>query len=860
MKKIVISRRALLVALTILMSAPIWADQGYAVLTSNGDDVVITEGTGANAKDVTYPGEGKTLTFYYGTPTGTADADYFNTDNTGEAPGWFAENPYITKVVFDASYDDARPKNCRKWFYHSPNLTTITGIEYLHTDNVKSMLGMFSGCKNLTSLVVTGFNTSNVTTMSGMFQGCNNLTTLNVSGFDTSAVKDMSYMFSSCVGLQSLNVTNFDTSSVTDMTYMFNGCSNLSSLNVTGFKTSNVTSMWRMFSGCSSLPSLDVTNFDTSNVENMNSMFGGCSSLPSLDVTGDNFKTAKVIDMGYMFSGCSKLPSLDVSHFDTSIVKDMSGMFNGCSSLPSLDVTNFDTSSVTNMQRMFMGCSKLSSLDVSNFVTSNVTNMSNMFANCSVLSLDVSNFDTSNVTNMHSMFYYCRNMQYLNLDPSKFITSKVTDMAFMFNLCNNLQSIDMSGFDTSNVTDMASMFSSCNSLTSLDVSKFDTKKVTDMRTLFNQCSSLTSLTFGKDFSTESVQTYHKTGDTDNYAAYDGCKQMWGMFAGGKLRYIDFYNSEDVDAITSVNLSDVTNMFYGTSATTVIYLPKSSGEVKNVTNVVYSQNPGGGGHGGGATNYILRCPKYYSADKVDIEFPRDFKTNEATYTRTMSNNYGSAILPYAFTTNENIQAYKQDKEYADINMMFFKDVETVAAHTPFAFKKLASGGIADFTMTDSSENFGITVYATRSTKADEDTWTGEKGAPYEDITGNISQDSNLSGWSTKGYYVNQTLNSNTDGPFFYIAQEKFKSANGNVTLPPHRVSFHNANQAGAKNLDIMTSASEDEVVTAIKEAELRKTEREAEAFYDTAGRRVERLQPGINIVRMTDGTVKKVIIR
>ncbi len=269
---------------------------------------------------------------------------------------------------------------------------------------------------------------------------------INVTG-----MTDASYLFSGCSNLTSLDVSGFDTSNVTDMRWMFYGCSGLTSLDVSGFDTSNVTYMWQMFYGCSGLTSLDVSGFDTSNVTDMNGVFGGCSGLTSLDVSG--FDTGNVTDMGSMFSGCSGLTGLDVSGFDTSSVTNMHSMFSGCSGLTSLDVSGFDTSSVTNMNYMFSGCSGLISLDVSGFDTSNMTYMGWMFSGCSGLtsldsmfegcssltSLDVSGFDTSNVTDMRWMFYGCSGLT--SLDASGFDTSSVTDMGGMFEGCNDLTTI-----------------------------------------------------------------------------------------------------------------------------------------------------------------------------------------------------------------------------------------------------------------------------------------------------------------------------------------------------------------------------------------------------------------------------------
>ena len=150
--------------------------------------------------------------------------------NEGEnLPGWykFDDNNHshnaniIKKVIFDASFANARPTSCYKWFYGCTDLTTIEGIEYLNTENVTNMGWMFSNCEALTILDVSNFDTKNVTNMRCMFSICFALTTLDVSNFDTQNVTNMSNMFSDCSALTTLDLSNFDTKNVTDMSWMF---------------------------------------------------------------------------------------------------------------------------------------------------------------------------------------------------------------------------------------------------------------------------------------------------------------------------------------------------------------------------------------------------------------------------------------------------------------------------------------------------------------------------------------------------------------------------------------------------------------------------------------------------------------
>ena len=270
-----------------------------------------------------------TLTFRYKgvKPEGAYDLNVGITD-----PGWRTHKNEIKKVVFDASFANARPTSCYYWFYECKNLANIEGIENLNTEKVTNMELMFANCSTLTSLDVTKFNTANVTTLMSMF--------------------------SDCSSLKSLDVTNFDTRNVTNMFYMFNNCSGLTSLDVTKFNTAKVRNMYSMFMNCSGLKSLDVTNFDTGNVISMAYMFYECSALTSLDLT--NFNTAKVTDMCFMFNKCSGLTSLNLTKFNTAEVTDMRQMFNECSALTTIYASDeFVTTNVETGSNMFFNCIKL---------------------------------------------------------------------------------------------------------------------------------------------------------------------------------------------------------------------------------------------------------------------------------------------------------------------------------------------------------------------------------------------------------------------------------------------------------------------------------------------------------------------
>ena len=158
------------------------------------------------------------LTFSY---KGFKPVTYYYVLFEGRAkPAWSSLVDKIKKVVFDASFANARPKSCYWWFGECLNLTRIEGMENLNTEMVTTMEGMFYQCEALTSLDVTNFNTAKVTDMSLMFSSCTKLSSLNLYNFNTENVKNMLAMFSSCKNLATIYTSEkFVTTNVNNLNH-----------------------------------------------------------------------------------------------------------------------------------------------------------------------------------------------------------------------------------------------------------------------------------------------------------------------------------------------------------------------------------------------------------------------------------------------------------------------------------------------------------------------------------------------------------------------------------------------------------------------------------------------------------------
>ena len=526
--------------LTIIMPMKLWAQEPYAVLTTDTTSVLSSDSTG-----VTY---GKTLTFYYDDQKATRGGMSVGPFTYDTARGWSSYVQDITTVVFDDTFTNCTTLTSTAfWFYGCEKLTDISGIGNLKTDNVTNMSWMFGNCSCLTSLDVSGFNTANVTDMGSMFFGCSDLTSLDLSSFNTGNVTSMQSMFLGCTGLTSLDVSNFKTYNVTNMSWMFLDCTGLTSLDLSSFNTSNVKydaniynyGIQSMFEGCSALTTIWVgDNWTTANLTESVDVFKDCAALVGgagthfdpnhVDYTyahidggtsNPGYFTDKnapavaepyaVISNGntvltfYYDDKKTERDGLSVGPFSNMLEKGWGDYMNMVIMNVVFDASFANCTTLTSTADWFSGCSYLTTITGIEYLnTDNVTNMNRMFYGCSHLTtLDISNFNTSNVTDMAEMFGGCSGLTTLNV--SNFNTSNVTNMSSMFSNCSGLTSLDVSNFNTSNVTNMNSMFDNCSGLTSLDIRNFNTSNVTDMGAMFYGCSGLISLDLS-NLNTDSV--------------------------------------------------------------------------------------------------------------------------------------------------------------------------------------------------------------------------------------------------------------------------------------------------------------------------------------------------------------------
>ena len=498
-----------------------------------------------------YTSSNKTLTFYYDTHIQDHDGTLYLLNDADNNPEWYTDSTCrsVTKVVFDPSFAGARPTSTRLWFANMTNLTSITGLSYLNTEEVTNMQSIFWNCSKLTSIYLSNFNTAKVTNMYGMFY--------------------------SCTGLTSLNLSRFNTAKVTNMNNMFRGSSNLTTIYAgSGWTTNAVTQSSEMFLSCDKLVGGQGTTYSSSHVDKAYAHIDGGTSNPgyltewkeayacytpsntTLTFYYDNQRSSRTGttydlntgdgDPGWYTDGTKANVTKVVfnSSFANARPTSAKRWFSGMENLVSITGLSYlNTSEVTNMMSMFFNCNKLTSLDLSNFNTAKVTNMSYMFQKCTGLtSLNVSSFNTSNVTTMSYMFEYCSGLT--SLDLGSFNTSNVTSMGYMFRYCSGLTSLDLSSFNTAKVAYMQGMFQVSSKLKTIYVGNgWTTNAVTTSTSMFTYCTKLVG---GKGTS------YDANHVDAAYAHIDG-----GTSNPGYLTDINASQTGDVNGDGSTTIADVT---------------------------------------------------------------------------------------------------------------------------------------------------------------------------------------------------------------------------------------------------------------------------------------------------------------
>ena len=205
-------------------------------------------------------------------------------------------------------------------------------------------------------------------------------------------------------------------------------------------------------------------------------------------------------------------------------------------------------------------------------------------------------------------------------------------------------------------------------------------------------------------------------------------------------------------------------------------------------------------------------------------------NAISYTRTMTSNWGTLVLPYSLTLtgNEPYRLYSIDNMTGE--ELVLKQLEgEVAAGTPCVVKRNGSEAELTFGANKAALNMAIDDQPVGGMNFSGTYWT-------EDVT--------------NGYIIAKDC-------FWNVEKLKGVGSVTAVKVRPFRAWLDGTSANAPAQLSMRIDGS----TTGINAAEALDALNDAEAeYYDLSGKRLDEPQKGVNIVRMKSGKTKKIIIK
>ena len=231
---------------------------------------------------------------------------------------------------------------------------------------------------------------------------------------------------------------------------------------------------------------------------------------------------------------------------------------------------------------------------------------------------------------------------------------------------------------------------------------------------------------------------------------------------------------------------------------------------------------------GISGYLgVRTKKVSLSDDSYISDKATGTVNAISYTRTMTSNWGTLVLPYSMTLtgNEPYRLYAIDNMTGDELVLKQLNGE-VAAGTPCVVKRKGSEAELTFSANNAELNMAINDQPMDGMNFSGTYWT-------KDVT--------------NGYIIAKDC-------FWNVEELKNSSSVKGVKVNPFRAWLDgtSANAPAQFSMRIDDSTTGINAIDALNDAEA--------DYYDLSGKRLDEPQRGVNIVRMKSGKTKKIIIK
>lgn len=217
-----------------------------------------------------------------------------------------------------------------------------------------------------------------------------------------------------------------------------------------------------------------------------------------------------------------------------------------------------------------------------------------------------------------------------------------------------------------------------------------------------------------------------------------------------------------------------------------------------------------------------CANLVLTDAQPFGYTEDITATTASYSRSISNKFGTICLPYAVSSNENVQYYTLDRKEG--STLYLTKQDDIEAGVPAVFENLSAGTTLNITATDA---------------------TIKGSVPAADATLKLI-----------GTFNEVVITDAEElAKDYYISGGKFRQANSSLTVKPFRAYFTTTSGNNVKMFNLSVLEEEETAIDNIQCSMLN-----AQSIYDANGMKQTSLRKGLNIMKMTDGSIQKVMVK
>lgn len=287
--------------------------------------------------------------------------------------------------------------------------------------------------------------------------------------------------------------------------------------------------------------------------------------------------------------------------------------------------------------------------------------------------------------------------------------------------------------------------------------------------------------------------------------------------------IIYGNITDASTVTAAIPADATSVdiSQATATDAVVDAIVTDAQTKNANAVVYAPSTYNGSKNNVVkedSNGSLTCSNFVITDGKDVEIPASFNATNASYTREMSQTWGTICLPYDVTSDATTEYYNITALNAGV--LTISKLDNLPAGTPALVRKLSGTGIAP-----TATNVSV-------------------GGNVSPVSGTVDM-----------YGSFKKVNITTQNSYYLKNDNKFYKINGNFNCVAFRAYFVVSTSAAKHN--IITIG--DDELTAIN-ALVGESDVKVEAIYDASGARHSEMKSGLNIIKLSNGKTQKIMVK